>query len=490
MATQTNSNKGNIINVTREFDTKYFLKDGKAFAKFVRDKLNEYNENYGEDLKTRDLAKRVGINYEMFRKILNRQKPTSKRDFFIAIGVVLHWTPGEIDEALIRYQYIPTLDNNNPRDAFIMLQIKSDISVSDLNDRLIRNGFPELDIHDKRGGKKEITEEKESHAMSYKVMESRVRTPVSSDYYYGDQYNSLCTTYNPFRCKSTGDMVIKDLNTKRYIHLTVHSDGGFYSQVIYGDNIPRHYENIEDTGTYKDYFLELNRIVLLEKERLLTVLNDTKNYKVRTSARLIGGAIIVFSEEFNYTIPELNEYYMMTRSKGKYKLLVYHQSAFMCMYLSEDEFKKYYGITNSAPVETYDSIKQIEDMLVGKNTYSEEAIRLRMRKRTFVRMQKNVDELYGQLKAKKKFIQNLDFIYENPYDVLRYYSLEKDYECQYDEEYSEIVGCLNSKEYVSSDGTKVEITLEDIKHAFELSYENINQICELKAKLGSVEAVL
>ena len=77
-------------------------------------------------------------------------------------------------------------------------------------------------------------------------------------------------------------------------------------------------------------------------------------------------------------------------------------------------------------------------------------IKLQMRKRAFESLQKNVDDMYEGLKNGKILIQNLDYIYDNPYDVLRYYNLEKDYECKYDEEYPEIIGCLPSKEYYLS----------------------------------------
>jgi len=45
------------------------------FACFIREKRKEYNEYHSKQLSTEDLGNILGINYEMFRKILNQQKP-------------------------------------------------------------------------------------------------------------------------------------------------------------------------------------------------------------------------------------------------------------------------------------------------------------------------------------------------------------------------------------------------------------------------------
>lgn len=482
---------GQTINITKNYTVDYEPVEKNAFAKFIRDKRKEYNDEYGEELSTSDLGNIIGIKPEMFRKILNQEKPTKKRDCIIAICVALHLLPGEIDEALGLYQYMPALDTDNPRDGFIFAQITSDthISVHELNNRLIQRGFPGLDVQNKRDGKTKI---KETTAIDspYKVMEMKVRTPVDTDYYYGDQYNSLCTTYDPFRCKSIGDMILGDPKRKKYIHLIADTEGYRSAQILHDEVLPHSYTSLEETGDYKNYFIELENAISLEKQRLLNILNDTKNYGVRTSARLIGDTITVFTEQFNYTVPELNEYYIVSFSSGHYKLYVYDSSAFMSWYLSEKTYKTHFGAERPVAKETYDSLEGLQNLINNTDKRKDSYIHYRMRQSAFKKLIPTVDSLYQKIKNRQEFIQNLGYIFENPADVLRYYEITKDFECKYDDEYGEICDCLKSKLYPLPDGTEIQITLDDIYNAFEFGFPDIHEICRIKSKYGSIEAVL
>ena len=483
--------KGKTINITKDYAVDYEPVEKNAFAKFIREKRKEYNDDNGKELSTKYLGEMIGIKYEMFRKILNQEKPTKKRDCIIAICVALQLLPGEIDEALGLYQYMPALDMYNPRDGFIVAQISGDthISVQELNNRLIQRGFPGLDVQDKRDGKVKSTETKAIN-LPYKVMEMKVRTPVDADYYYGDQYNSLCTTYDPFRCKSTGDMILGDPKRKKYIHLIADTEGYRSARIIQDDILPKSFDSLEETGDYKNYFIELENAIRLEKQRLLCILNDTKNYRSRTSARLIDDAITVFTEQFNYTIPELNEYYVVSLCSGRYRLYVYDRSAFMSWYLSEKSFKTCFGDEIPVAKETYDSLEDLQKLIDESDKRSDSYIHYRMRQRAFKKMIPDVDSLYQEIKDRKEFIQNLEYIFDNPADVLRYYELCEDFECKYDDEHGEICDCLDSKLYPLPDGTEIHITMDDIYKAFEFGFSDIQEICRIKSKYGSIEAVL
>lgn len=75
--------------------------DSKEFAKFIREKRKEIIGSSGKKgLPTRELAERVGIDYEMFRKILNMNKATKKRDCIIAICAALLLDSEETNKAL------------------------------------------------------------------------------------------------------------------------------------------------------------------------------------------------------------------------------------------------------------------------------------------------------------------------------------------------------------------------------------------------------
>ena len=91
-------------------------------------------------------------------------KPTKKRDCIIAICAALRLNSEETDEALILYQYMPVLDPNNPRDDLLIEileeQFSNPLTISAINQRLVRNGYPELDIIDHRPAVKTCLREK------------------------------------------------------------------------------------------------------------------------------------------------------------------------------------------------------------------------------------------------------------------------------------------------------------------------------------------
>lgn len=61
-------------------------KEEKSFSQFIKEKRKlEKGQSNNKNITTRELASRLSIDYEMFRKILNMNKPTKKRDCIIAI---------------------------------------------------------------------------------------------------------------------------------------------------------------------------------------------------------------------------------------------------------------------------------------------------------------------------------------------------------------------------------------------------------------------
>lgn len=480
------------MDITREFSADYALIGKNEFNKYIRGIIEDNNEKLGQKMTISDLGAIIGIDYEMFRKILNQQKPTKKRDCIIAICVALDMYTREINEALALYRYMPGLDEKNPRDRFIKSQIDGNrkISIAELNRLLIKFGFPELDIHDKRNGKKKTSSERDAIKLPYTILELKVRTPIDSDYYYGDPYDSLCTTYDPSRCRSTGDMLIGNISKKEYYHLTASTDGYMSSSAYRSGDIPTSYKSLEECGILKDYFIELHNTIALEKERLLSILKDTKNYQNRASARLINDKICVFYEEFNYIMPELNEYYVMSYSSGKHILRVYNESAFMSYYLISEEYKRYYGDSQPEPIETYESLEQIEHLFSSVEKNSQDNARYHMRKKAFKRIKPSIDALVSDIKTGHKYIQNLNAIYDYPEEALKYYKVEAAFQCIYDEEYGEIIGCSDSAEFTTESGTTISITTQDVFKAFEYGFPNINEICRIKEQYGTIETVL
>lgn len=481
-------NTKSVINVIKEYTGEEFAPIAKnEFAKFIRKKRELYNEKFGEKMTTRELGNILGINYEMFRKILNQEKPTKKRDLIIALGLILHLNKFEIDDALNLYQYMPSLDEMNHRDNFIISHLSSDngITIPELNSCLLAQGFPALDIYNKRD---DNTNTMISANVKYKTIKFRIRTPLESDYYYGDPYDSLSSKYTPTIYRVIGDMMIENVETHSRALLTADTNGYYHVQTSKDDIVGKSFKKLELTGEFKTSFIELKNALTQEHHRLLSVLNDTKNYKFRSSARVIADSLCIFIEEFNYSLPELNEYYVLLYSSGNFSLKVYDRSAFMYYYLPENQYSDYY---EQFPIEkeSYTSIDELTSLIDDERTHYDDKIRLRMRKRAFERLKPEIITLHKQIKDQTVFINNLDYIFKLPLEVLRYYNLEREYECTYNE-MDDINNADQSHDFLLSDGTPIKITLDDIFTAFKFGLETIDDIIRIKAKYGEIKKLI
>lgn len=496
----TSSNKHNDKETPNNTVPKEFSYDSEHvekgdFAKFIREQRKEYNDAFGTDLSTEDLGNILGIDYEVFRKILNREKPTNKRDCIIAICVALRMIPGDIDEALGYYQYMPPLDDKY-REGYIKELIAetvrydslskkhwSHITLEQLNHKLALKEYPVLDVHDGR----KRTKKKES-AIKYKIIRTRVNRPI--DLYYGDRYNSLSTKYSPYDCICTGEMHLQEIKNRNIFILSVDSFGKLSSRKYRDIDGHFNYDDINETGVFKEYFEMLISTVNAEKQRLLDLLNDTKNYSSRTSARVIDDALCVFIEEYNYSFPEFNEYYVLSRSRADYTLNVYDRSCFMQYYLSPEEYEKYYNNTMLDAKETYHTLAEIDSLIKKTDRKTNDYSKLLLRKRTFEKLRPSVDELYGQIVNQEVYILNPDYCIENPYEILTYFDVEADFKCEYDETYGEICNSMKRKKYSLPDGQKVTISLDDLYEGFELGIRNIDDICRIKNKYGKIRKIL
>lgn len=481
--------------IVTNYTSNLHLGEKNAFAEFIRQKRKELNEETGQVISTKSLAQSIGISYEMFRKILNQEKPTNNRDCIIAICVALHLLPGEINEALNLYRYMPSLDYDNPRDFFISSEISSDpsITINELDARLIDNGFPGLNIHNSRNSAHEPTVPDSTRPNCYKVLGLKVRTPIEEYYQPINIYESLETDYHPFNYNSYGTMLLQDLKTGQYIKLSSDKYGPLSSQTYdsrdsYG-NPHIFYKNIDDTADFRSYFLDLNTAIKKEMRRLLTALNDTKNYKRRTSARLINDSICVFCEEYNYSVPESNEYYILTYSRGLYRLQIYRQSVFMYYHLSEDDYKKYYDGKFPVPIKSYDSLKDADSLSNYFKKSSDDSIRHKLRKAAFNRLKPEVDTMYNALKKGSLYIRNLDVIFDDPAETLHYYNIKEAFNCKYDN-HGHICAHDDCAEFTIENNARITITFDDVQDAFKLGFDSIEDICNIKHKYGSVCAVL
>lgn len=471
-----------------------------SFKKFFDEKLHEYNEDNGKELKPQDIGNILGITgIDVFRKKLNHEKHSTKRDLIIAIAITLELNLADTNTALHLYNYegaknyvqMLPLTQDDARDCFIISQLdyKNYPTVKELNHRLRCNNFLELDIHDSRKNNRSNSVSS-SQSKKYTKIECQVRKPILNDFYYSDIYNSLSADYDPYNYRCFGDMIIKNNITGRYIQLTVDNHNYLSSRILGKKDEPYNsYRSINETGDYEPFFVELSASISLEHRKYLDVLNDTKNYKMRRSADLRNDTMVIYAEEFNYAIPEMQEYFVVVRKKSSYQLYIYDQSAFMYYYLPDEQYRELYSKTPPTPVESYASIEDLEKTLTQAND-DNASIKLRIYKRAFIRLTEYVDNLLEDIRNRKQSPLNAEAIFDCPAEVLAIYNLEKNFGCKYNE-YDDICGCEKTEcDFALPDGTSISITLDDILRAYELGFEGIEDICRIKATQGSVDAIL
>lgn len=458
------------------------------FSKYIKDKQKEYLDK-GKPTKTRTLADMLGIENEMFRKIVNMNKPTNKRDCIIAICAALRLDSEEANCALTLYNCMPILNPVDERDDelinIIEEQTKNKLTIDQINMRLKRNGYPELNIIDHRKKPDKVTTE----SSPYRLVSKQVVTSIDEILY--DRYNSLETEYGVNRYSYYAKMVIVNDKTNNVYKLVTRGKDDYLIQNysvkndILGD---QESISIDEAGDMRDLFIELESMVKREEQKLLATLNDTKNYKERISANIKDDRLHVFIESFNYVIPELNEYYLLEYTNTKYKMTVCNKSIFMYHYLGEDLFREHYGeVHNNHPISIYETLEDINEETIDPDS----DYLIKYQKRVFNELKDKVDSLMVDLKERRIFIRNLNDIYEpNKVNQVCYnFGVEKEFECTIDDHGTVSTG-KTKHDFIIDDNQVVTISLDDLYRAFELGFHNIDEICKVKIILGSVEAII
>lgn len=469
--------------------------DEEIFSNFIKVKRKMENRSNGKPgLSTKELAGRVGISPEMFRKILNKQKPNQSRDCIIAICAALKLDVDDTNKALWIYQYMPKLNEDNPRDNQIIealdVGFDEDISVGTVNDRLQREGYSPLEIIKSRARKGKETCLISQKAFPYEIKRKNVRTLL-----YGDPYESLSTSYDFRRFKCVATMWLDDtLNQKQY-KLTAKPGGEYFLEISPWPDAPetpfRSFKSLDETDEFRDCFLELQSMAKREQRHIEEYLNDTRNYYERISADILHDSIHVYFEKYNYKIPERNEYYLMEYIDGIYRLSISHNSQFMSKYMTSEEYREHYGKAELMLVKTYDSIEEIEALYNSPHLPQESKEVLMLRKNAYKNMQLVIDKYLEQLRSRIVFVRNLYYIWDDQDRVCAYYGLEKEFQCRLDDECGDFMTAeLESADIIDSNGQKVTVNLSDLKRAFELGFKDTVEICRVIRKKGSIESVL
>ena len=453
------------------------------FSEFFKAKICKMLDEKGKVANKRTIAtekelmaEKLGIDYESFKKYVNGNKKITKRDCIIAICALIQANSVETDNVLDFFNMLelePSWDDIESRDGILIriLDTQSDIpySINEINRELADNHYSILDIIDHK--KTSTAPIKYPYPLIKKKVECRV-----DELLYGDQYNSLSTEYDINKYHIIARMRLGNPKDE-YYELYTKNDGVFcYKKntdvLFYSCN------NLEDTEKFKDCFIELTKMVETEKKRMAKILNDTKNYKCRCSARVIENELHVFYETYNYSIPELCEYYLMDYVNGKYTLFVSKDSMFMRFYLTDQEYVRIYGKSLDRnryleKIKRYTSLEAMEKMLNSDKNYRHPILKERIY--AFKAIKTEIDSLIDKLKTGKVHIQNFECFDDNHFDIFEYYDVREKFECVYDEYEGNING-IGKATFSFDDKQEIELTVENLIDGFELGLGSIDEI--------------
>lgn len=456
-----------------------------SFSDFFNEKISKLlNEKgiivnkYSIAEEKKKMAKLLDIDYDSFRKYINNQKQMKKRDLIIAICALIQANSVETDNVLDFFEMQelePSWDDIESRDGILIgildNQSDSPCSIIEINRKLADKHYSILDIIDHK--KKDSVPIKYPYPLIKKKVECRV-----DELLYGDQYNSLSTEYDINRYYFIATMWLG--SKKEYYELHTSNNGGFFANLHTNDNISIHsYKSIEETGIFENRFIELMEMVKSEKKKMVNILNDTKNYHSRKSASVIDSELHIYYETYNYSIPEKGEYYLMDYSNGQYTLYVSPESIFLRFYLPEKVYNGIYGKsidikTYLKKLERYNSIESMEKILESEKKHRNPFLKKRIS--AFKTIKLEIDTLIENLTTGKVHILNLEYVFNNTCDILKYYNVTEEFQCVYDEEYGEITNGIDKVTFSIDNNQDIELTFENLIDGFELGLGSIDEI--------------
>lgn len=483
------------------------IKEGDNFTKFIRHIMRRLDERITNET----LGKRLGLSTDMCTKVINRQKDGQSRDCIIAICIALEMTPSETGKALILYGYSPLFEKENTRDACVISILENNAGakkgewIKEANRVLISMEFDPLDIIKHRASPKKRKSEKmeivsEKPRPTLKILKKYFRPTV-----YQDPYCTLGTAWDLWLFQVNGQMRIFDEEKNSEYLLTAESNGRLSMQKYGKDLIDgfRSFDSPDDAGEFRDFFNYLLGTARNARKRLLNHVDDTRNYYKRIGAGIQGEHICVFIERYNYAMSERYEFYLMERIGGKHRLSVFHESAFMSRYLGEEEYRKQYGKEPPVPIMVFESVEEAEEADKRTSYYSS-------RKAAFLALMSETDDCFDRIKSGKTHIRDWELVFDViSDDICRYFGVEKEFRCSVKELHPQfceepepgtpeaeekgvpfLIADADKADFTLENGTVVTVTLDQLRRAFDLGFDDIGQICRVIAKTGTIESVL
>lgn len=492
-----------------------------TFIEYIKMKSkNKLSEDGELNVKTKELAKRVGINYEMFRKILNKTKPNQPRDCIIAICAAIFLSEYETNDALFYYDDLPRLDDTpGCREFYIIQTLEGNIAradelkflnqgVAEVNKTLQSNGFSELRLSNKIKSKEsKIVVQSDEEVDRYSIT-----TEISSRRF--SFQDSLCEKYHPNQYRVETQMKIMYPDNMRCL-LKYDSRANFLTKYEKDGERFRDFPEIvnENSELFFRYFNIIKDTNLRELRSCYETAFDTRNHGLRQSAKYSKGKIELYSEKYNYIQPERNEYFYGEIIDGTFTFTIQKESRFMERYLSVDDFKKYYPYKKKEE-SGYLRLTTLEELkrYCKERQWDSDVEWFYLQE--FKSMKNHLDNLKNSLIDKKQFIRSYDdyFSGEDQWRIYEYYNVSNEFGCVvktkkwkiykgYDpfaEKYGLDDGLpigtfLGYHERTWFEPTKneaivkyknktVNIDESELKLSFELGIDNLEEICRLKLK--------
>lgn len=258
---------------------------------------------------------------------------------------------------------------------------------------------------------------------------------------------------------------------------------------------------------YHDLFEEMDIQEDAERKKAFGLLNDSRNFSRRISAKIIDNELHIFYETYNYDKPELGEYYLMDYCRGTYHFSIADRSRFMTLYLTPEKYRKLYGECQAEIKEQYESSEPLKKALaeIAKYDYDYgydiDRRTAKQKLQAFRRMQKEIDLMSLKLKFKRAFIRSRDALwlpipgteYIEAMYILNYYNAKKQFGCTGldDLDWMELsVECYNRSKkravFQLSDGRIVKLSRKDLDRGYELGLDTIDEIGQFLLKYGGL----
>lgn len=451
--------KTGVLISSRDIELPKEDKNSKCeFAAFIDDKAKK------QDCMRRDLADWIGIDSERFRKIVNKSNPTKKRDCIIACGFALRLNSGETCDALFMYNF-PRLDDGLKREEYISTLLDEQASkkvlfwsLEDVNSRLRTMGFPELDVIAHRRGRKAVNPI--NPPQRYRIDGVCIESCLA-EHVFDNRLSSLATEYSPDQFRVFAKIRLTDVWMCKSYEIIAEPDG-HYSRIDYpieSHECLHSYTSLEETGEMRALYESAQGYAQRELAKKALVLKDTRNYRDRISACVIENSLHIFTETYNYDMPELQEYFLLDYADGEFQFSVSEESRFMEFYLSPDDYEKYYGVASQRGEVSFSSEEELEKSITLCANWVEQAIK-RERLHSFRKMKKKIVELAERLN-RDIFILNPALLADNDVDLFEQYGVSR--------------------------GEPTSLKEDDLYKGFALGLRTLEEIEEFREKYGSLD---